>query len=116
MKRAVILAAEIRKQFASIGRLWKPGRFGPVGQIGPHTTLDPGNSVRIGAEGLMTANLGRWEIRTSPAEPAGDGRAPQYRIVRMPWNATSSEPDIEETVADFITRNVLERDSALFEG
>ena len=64
----------------------------------------------------MTANLGRWEIRTSPAKQAGDGRAPEYQIVWMSRNATSSEPDLEETVGDFITRHVLERDSVLFDG
>ena len=64
----------------------------------------------------MTANLGRWEIRTSPAKQGGDGRAPEYRAVRTSRNVTSSEPDLEETVGDFITRQVLERDSALFDG
>jgi hypothetical protein len=64
----------------------------------------------------MTANLGRWEIRTSPAKQAGIGRAPEYQIVLMPRNATSREPGLEETVADFITRHVLESDSALHEG
>jgi len=64
----------------------------------------------------MTANLGRWEIRTSPAKQARDGRAPEYRIERMSRNVTSSEPDLAETVGDFITRHVLERDSVLFEG
>jgi len=64
----------------------------------------------------MTAKLGRWEIRTSPAKQARAGRAPEYRIVRTSQDVTSSEPDIEETVGDFITRHVLERDSVLFEG
>ena len=65
----------------------------------------------------MTAKLGRWEIRTSPVKPEREDRAPQYRIVRrMSRNMTSSEPDIEETVGDFITRQVLERDSTLFDG
>ena len=61
----------------------------------------------------MTANLGRWEIRT--AKQAGDGRA-QYLFVRTSGNATSSEPDLVETVGDFITRHVLERDSVFFDG
>jgi hypothetical protein len=65
---------------------------------------------------MMSANLGRWELRTSPAKQARDGHAPEYRIVRTSRNVTSSEPDLEETVGDFITRQVLERDSALFEG
>jgi len=64
----------------------------------------------------MTADLGRWEIRTSPAKQAGDGRAPAYRIVRLSRNVTCSGPDLEETVGDFITRHVLERDSVFFEG
>ena len=64
----------------------------------------------------MTANLGRWEIRTSPPRQAGDGRAPEYRIVRMSRSVTFNEPDLDQTVGDFITRHVLERDSVLFEG
>jgi hypothetical protein len=64
----------------------------------------------------MTANLGRWEIRTSPVKQAGDERAPEYRIVLTSRNVTSSERDIEEMVGDFITRHVLERDSVFFEG
>jgi hypothetical protein len=64
----------------------------------------------------MTANLGSWEIRTSPAKQPGDGRAPEYQIVGMSRNSTSSEPNLEETVGDFITRHVLERDSELHEG
>jgi len=62
----------------------------------------------------MTANLGRWEIRT--AKQAGNGRAPEYLFARTSRHATSSEPDLEETVGDFITRHVLEKDSALYEG
>jgi hypothetical protein len=34
----------------------------------------------------------------------------------MSRNVTSSEPDLAETVSDFITSHVLERDSVLFEG
>ena len=64
----------------------------------------------------MTANLGRWEIRTSPAKQAGDGRAPEYQIVWMSRSVTFNEPDLDQTVGDFITRHVLERDSALHEG
>lgn len=56
----------------------------------------------------MTATLGKWEIRTSPGK--------KCLIVRMSRNETSSEPNIEQTVADFITRNVLERDAVFFEG
>ncbi len=64
----------------------------------------------------MTVNLGRWEIRTIPAKQAGDGRAPKCRIVRMSRDVTVSEPDLDQTVGDFITRHVLERDPVLFEG
>ena len=63
----------------------------------------------------MTANLGKWELRTSPAKRAG-GRVPDYQIVRVPASAACIEPDVEETVGDFITRQVLERDSVLFGG
>jgi hypothetical protein len=64
----------------------------------------------------MTAKLGTWEIRTSPAKQARDGRPQEYRIVRTSRTVTSSEPDIEEIVGDFITRHVLERDSVFLEG
>jgi hypothetical protein len=64
----------------------------------------------------MTAKLRRWEIRTSPANQAGGGRAPEYQIVWMPRNATSCEPSLEETVGDFIARHVLESEWALHEG
>jgi hypothetical protein len=83
--------------------------------MGSFMTLSPGNRVRIGAEDLMTANLGRWELRTSPARRA-EGRAPEYQIVRTSAHATSGEPDLQETVDDFITRQVLEKDSAFFGG
>jgi len=64
----------------------------------------------------MIANLGKWEIRSSPKKQAGEERAPEYRLVVISRSVTTSDPDIEETAGDFITRQVLERDSMFFEG
>ena len=64
----------------------------------------------------MTANLGTWEIRTSPSNPTRDGCTREYRIVRLSREVIVSEPELEDTVGDFITRQVLERDSVFFEG
>lgn len=64
----------------------------------------------------MTARLGRWEIRTNPVKQAAGDRAPEYLILRKSHPAPFIEPDLEEMVGDFITRQVLERDSQLHEG
>ena len=64
----------------------------------------------------MLVKLGRWEIRSRPANQARDGQPPKRQTVRISRTITFGERDLDEAVGDFITRHVLERDSELFDG
>jgi hypothetical protein len=62
----------------------------------------------------MIAVLGRWTIGTNPAKRRGRDvilvRRCEVRAAAQP------DPDLEKVVGEFIARQILEKDSPLFEG
>jgi hypothetical protein len=67
----------------------------------------------------MTTTPGIREIRTRTSnQPADDFiRHLRNRSLRpMPSETLESEQDLEAAAGDFITRQVLEKDSVIFEG
>lgn len=64
----------------------------------------------------MIATLGSWEIGTNPSKRLG------YDAVRIclseaaPGDLSPSALELEQAAAEFIARQVLERDSVFFEG
>jgi len=61
----------------------------------------------------MIAALGRWRIEINPSQPLGYDVIRTREIAPVP---SSEDPDLLETVGDFIARQVLEKDSSLFDG
>jgi len=51
--------------------------------------------------------LGKWEIASNPSRDLG------YEVTRTTW---PDDPELQEIAADFITRQVLEKDSVFLEG
>ncbi len=51
--------------------------------------------------------LGKWQIATNPSRDLG------YDVTRTQW---PDDPELQEVAADFITRQILEKDSIFFEG
>jgi hypothetical protein len=63
----------------------------------------------------MITIVGTWKIETNPSKPWG------YDAIWKCWReakhaVSRNEPDLEQEVADFVARQVLERDSVLFDG